>query len=91
MLTTIIDAECKVNETETACGCEISHAATDSQSKFLGSLRLSANMILSVVGMCKMSYFNRSIHFFGIHLTFPFVALSLMDINISSSKEYLTV
>ena len=50
MLTTIIDASCKVNETEIACGCEISHVANDSQSEFLGSLRLSANMILSVGG-----------------------------------------
>ena len=33
----------------------ISQAATDSQSEFLGSLRLSANMTLSVVGMCKGS------------------------------------
>ena len=31
LLTTIIDASCKVNETEIACGCEISNVATDSQ------------------------------------------------------------
>ena len=67
VLTTIIDASCKVNETEIACGCEISHAATGSQSGFLGSLRLPANMIsVSVVGMCKIPYFNRSILLFWI-------------------------